>query len=207
MLQVLWKRQNNHCQCWRRGFQQTGTYQQYKWQMKYCLRHFDCILILTEAKVWIAFNSVFFLLVANHEGQTKPNSKTPRGENGFRLEEGTFRVGTGEKFFTLGLWIPPSLEAFKARWDGAVSSLVWGRRPCLQQWVGRRWSQRSLPIQTTALWYGMEEFNHCSDPIASSCSAHPSLLDGSTHTTVSHFLPFFLLLFSLDWNHTQIKPQ
>ena len=55
--------------------------------------------------------------------------------NGFRLEEGRFRLDMGKKFFTLKVvrcWnrLPgeildvPSLEAFKARLDGAASNLV-----------------------------------------------------------------------------------
>ena len=55
--------------------------------------------------------------------------------NGFKLEEGTFRLDTRKKFFTVrlvGHWsrLPrevmdfPSLEAFKARLDGALSNLV-----------------------------------------------------------------------------------
>jgi len=55
-------------------------------------------------------------------------SDRPKG-NGFKLEEGTFRVGTGEKFFTVRMmrhWnmLPskvvdaPTLETFKARLDG-----------------------------------------------------------------------------------------
>ena len=56
-------------------------------------------------------------------------------ENGFKLEEGRFGLDTGKKFFSVGvvrLWnrLPsevmnaPSLEAFKARLDGALSNLV-----------------------------------------------------------------------------------
>ncbi|KGL91618.1 hypothetical protein N301_07943, partial [Charadrius vociferus] len=55
--------------------------------------------------------------------------------NGFKLEEGRFRLDIGKKFFTLRVvrhWprLPreavaaPSLEVFKARLDGALSSLV-----------------------------------------------------------------------------------
>ena len=57
-----------------------------------------------------------------------------RGE-GFKLEEGRFRLDIRKKFFTVRVvrhWnrLPsevvdaPSLEAFKARLDGAVSNLV-----------------------------------------------------------------------------------
>jgi len=56
--------------------------------------------------------------------------------NGFKLEEGRFRLDTGKKFFTVSvvrtgtgcperLWMPPSLEALKARLDGAVNNLGW----------------------------------------------------------------------------------
>ncbi|KFQ16240.1 hypothetical protein N330_05350, partial [Leptosomus discolor] len=55
--------------------------------------------------------------------------------NGWKLGEGRFRLDTGKKFFTLRVvrhWnrLPeevvdaPSLEAFKARLDGALSNLV-----------------------------------------------------------------------------------
>ena len=56
--------------------------------------------------------------------------------NGFKLEEGKFRLGIRNKFLTVKVvrhWnrLPsevvnaPSLEAFKARLDGAVSNLVY----------------------------------------------------------------------------------
>ncbi|KGL98751.1 hypothetical protein N301_02646, partial [Charadrius vociferus] len=55
--------------------------------------------------------------------------------NGFKLEEGRFRIDIRKKFFTLSVvrhWnrLPreavdaPSLEVFKARLDGALSNLV-----------------------------------------------------------------------------------
>ncbi|KFQ32429.1 hypothetical protein N332_04894, partial [Mesitornis unicolor] len=55
--------------------------------------------------------------------------------NGFKLEEDRFRLGNRNKFFTVSVvshWhrLPrevvdaPSLEVFKARLDGALSSLV-----------------------------------------------------------------------------------
>ena len=55
--------------------------------------------------------------------------------NGFKLEEGRFRLDIRKKFFTVRVvrhWnrLPsevvdaPSLEAFKARLDGSVSNLV-----------------------------------------------------------------------------------
>ena len=67
--------------------------------------------------------------------------------NGFKLEEGRLRPDIRKRFFTVrGMrhWNrllrqtvdAPSLEAFKARLNGAVSKLVSGRCPCLQQGVG-----------------------------------------------------------------------
>ncbi|KGL94328.1 hypothetical protein N301_01181, partial [Charadrius vociferus] len=55
--------------------------------------------------------------------------------NGYKLEEGRFRLNIRKKFFTLRVvrhWnrLPrdvveaPSLEAFKARLDGALGNLV-----------------------------------------------------------------------------------
>lgn len=55
--------------------------------------------------------------------------------NGFRLEEGRFRLDIRKKFYTVrvvrhwdrlptGVVDAPSLEAFKARLDGALINLV-----------------------------------------------------------------------------------
>jgi len=61
-------------------------------------------------------------------------SNKTRG-NGFKQEEGRFRLDIRKKFFTvrvvrhwnrlpMRLWMPPALEVFKARLDGALSNLV-----------------------------------------------------------------------------------
>jgi len=58
------------------------------------------------------------------------------GANGFRLEEGRFRLDIRKRFFTLRVVRPwprlpreavaaPSVAVFQARLDGALSSLVW----------------------------------------------------------------------------------
>jgi len=59
-----------------------------------------------------------------------------RGRNGFKLEEGRFRLNIREKFFSVRMvryWnrLPrkaadvPSLKAFKARLDEALSNLIY----------------------------------------------------------------------------------
>jgi len=64
------------------------------------------------------------------------NNRT-RG-NGFKLKKGRFKLAIRQKFFTMRVvrhWNrllreavdAPSLEVFKARFDGALSSLVWGK--------------------------------------------------------------------------------
>jgi len=84
------------------------------------------------------------------------NSRTK--ENGFKLEEGSFRLDVRGKFFTMRVVrcrhrLPreavdaPSLEVFKARLDWALAAWVgikWGDRwPCL--WQGD-WSFMNLEV-------------------------------------------------------------
>jgi len=74
--------------------------------------------------------------------------------NGFRLEDGRFRLDVRMKFFTVQMvrhWWPirvadaPSLEAIKA-WGLEEPGLV-GGVPAHSRGVGTRWSLRSLPIK------------------------------------------------------------
>ena len=62
--------------------------------------------------------------------------------NGSKLKEGRFRLDIGKKFFTLRVvkhwhWLPreavaaPSLAVFKARLDGALSTLIWWKMSLL----------------------------------------------------------------------------
>jgi len=71
---------------------------------------------------------------------TRLDSDRTRGK-GFKLRQGRCRLGTRRKFFTQGVmkhWNSlieevldaPSLDAFKAKLDVALSSLVYWR-PCL----------------------------------------------------------------------------
>ena len=43
----------------------------------------------------------------------------------------------------------PSLQALKARLDGALGSLSWWWQPCPRYGVGAGWDLRSLPAQAT----------------------------------------------------------
>ena len=78
--------------------------------------------------------------------------------NGFKLEEGTFRLDTRKNFFnsdgseTLAQ-LPreavgaPSLEALKTRLDGALGSLSWWEAALHTARVGAGWALRALPTQ------------------------------------------------------------
>jgi len=74
------------------------------------------------------------LFLNNWQSKNSSTGEGIRG-NGFKLEGGGFRLGIRKKFFTVRVvrhWNrltseavdAPSLEAFKARLDGAVSNLV-----------------------------------------------------------------------------------
>ena len=94
---------------------------------------------LEKKRLWGDFIAAFQYLKGAYkkagEGLfTKACSDRTRG-NGFKLKEGRFRLDVRKKFFTVRVvrhWnrLPrevvdtPSLEAFKARVDGALSNLV-----------------------------------------------------------------------------------
>jgi len=90
---------------------------------------------LEKRRLWRDIIAVFQYLKKAGEGLlTRACSDGTRG-NGFKLKEGRFRLDTRKKFFTVMVvrhWhrLPTevvdvrSLEVFKARLDGALSSLV-----------------------------------------------------------------------------------
>jgi len=84
---------------------------------------------------------------------TRGCSDRTRG-NGCKLKEGRFRLHIRKKFFTLEVvrhWhrLPreavdaPSLEVFKARLDGALSSLVWWKMSLL---MAGGWNQMTFQV-------------------------------------------------------------
>jgi len=75
---------------------------------------------------------------------TRASSDRARG-NGFKLKDSRCRLGIRKKVFTLRVvrhWHtlarevvdPPSLAVFKARLDGALSSLVWWKVSLPMSW-------------------------------------------------------------------------
>ena len=112
------------------------------------LEHLSCeerlrelgLFSLEERKLWEDFTVALQYLkgVDKQEGErlfTRVHSDWTRG-NGFKLRQERFRLDIRRKFFTLRVVIhwnrlakevvdAPSLEAFKARLDVALDSLVW----------------------------------------------------------------------------------
>jgi len=94
---------------------------------------------MEKRKLWGDLTAAFQFLNGAYRKAGKglflrPYSHRMRG-NGLKLEEGGFRLGIRKKFFTVRMVRPwnrlpsevvdvPSLEAFKAGLDGAVSNLA-----------------------------------------------------------------------------------
>jgi len=111
------------------------------------LEHLPCkdrlrelrLFSLKRKRLWGDLIAAFQDLKGAHrkdgEGFLMSSRSDRAGENDFKLEEGSFRLDTRKKFFTMRVvrhWhrLPreavdaPSMETLKVRLDGAVSNLV-----------------------------------------------------------------------------------
>jgi len=116
------------------------------------------LFILEKRRLWGGLIAAFQYLKGAYrkDGEglfTGVCSDRTRG-NGCKLKEGRFTLGIRKKFFTMRVvrhWhrLPrevedaPSLAVFKARLDGALSTLVSGRCPCSWQ---RGWNQMIFKV-------------------------------------------------------------
>ena len=94
--------------------------------------------------------------------------------DGFKLKEGRFRLGIRRKFFTvrvvrpwhqLPIAVSPSLEGFKARLDGALSTLGWwkGSLPMAEGLIRIIFKVPSSPDWSVVLRMGIGDLQRASE--------------------------------------------